>query len=278
MRNIVGGLILIVGICFILYPYAVREVNKIDAIKISKEYLAYQEKDNVPSDAEQQMDSIKKCNESITKQNKYLEDPFESRALNFVEESCEKNIFGDEVIGILSIPKLELVEPIYFGTSEAQLGIGVGMLEGSSIPVGEKGNHTVLAGHRGMATKEMFQHFDKLEVGDVFLITTFSGELHYQIYDMKVNEPNNTASLKIQPGKDLVTLFTCTPYLIGTERLMVYGERVEKNVADEEGNINVVHTTQTIEKIEKKFNFKVIIVGILLLISCVCLLQYKSVD
>lgn len=39
--------------------------------------------------------------------------------------------------------------------------------------------------------------------------------------------PSEVNALKIQDGKDLATLVTCTPYGINTHRLLVTGHRVD---------------------------------------------------
>ena len=54
----------------------------------------------------------------------------------------------------------------------------------------------------------------------------------YQVDNIAIVEPNDYGLLEIEEGKDLCTLFTCTPYGINTHRLLVRGHRVE-NVLDE---------------------------------------------
>ncbi|WP_308446062.1 class C sortase [Halalkalibacter sp. APA_J-10(15)] len=84
------------------------------------------------------------------------------------------------------MPKLELVLPIYLGASDEILDKGVGQVEGSSIPIGGEGTHTVLAGHRGLGTKEMFRHIDELREGDVFYIYTWSETLSYRVSEKQI--------------------------------------------------------------------------------------------
>jgi sortase A len=39
--------------------------------------------------------------------------------------------------------------------------------------------------------------------------------------------PHETGDLRIEPGQDLCTLVTCTPYGVNTHRLLVRGHRIE---------------------------------------------------
>lgn len=68
----------------------------------------------------------------------------------------------------LRIPAIDVDLPIYHGTSDATLLKGVGHLEGTSLPVGGKGTHAVLTGHRGLATATMFTNLDRVRKGDTF--------------------------------------------------------------------------------------------------------------
>lgn len=51
-------------------------------------------------------------------------------------------------------------------------------------------------------------------------------KLAYRAVNFKTVLPTQLESLKIVDGKDLVTLVTCTPYMVNTHRLLVTGERV----------------------------------------------------
>ena len=52
-------------------------------------------------------------------------------------------------------------------------------------------------------------------------------QLTYEVDSIQTVLPDQLQSLSIQPGEDLVTLMTCTPYGINTHRLLVRGHRVE---------------------------------------------------
>ena len=116
--------------------------------------------------------------------------------------------------------------PIYHGTDEGVLQIAIGHIEGSSLPVGGVNTHCVLSGHRGLPSAKLFSNLDKLEEGDVFMIRTLDQTLTYEVDQIRIVLPDEVDDLKIEEGKDLCTLVTCTPYGINTHRLLVRGHRV----------------------------------------------------
>lgn len=135
--------------------------------------------------------------------------------------------FGEsDVMARIEIPKINVDLPIYHGTSDEILKVGVGHLQGSSLPVGGESSRSILTGHRGLPTSKLFTRLDELVKGDLFYITTGNETLAYKITKLEVIEPDEMDTLHAQPGKDLVTLITCTPYGLNTHRLLVTGERV----------------------------------------------------
>lgn len=132
----------------------------------------------------------------------------------------------DAVMTRLQIPGIKLDLPVYHGTSDETLLKGLGHLEGTSLPVGGVGTHSVLTGHRGLADSEMFTRLNEVDAGDTFSVSTFGEVLTYRVVSTKVVDPSDTASLKAESGKDLMTLVTCTPLGINSQRILVTGERV----------------------------------------------------
>lgn len=132
-------------------------------------------------------------------------------------------------IGRIEISKIDVDLPIFFGASEDVLQIGVGYMEESSLPGSGKSTRSLLAGHRGLPSGELFFRLNELKEGDSFVIYTSGKELYYEVCDVQVIRPEETEVLQVQKGKELVSLITCTPYGINTHRLIVTGERKEKN-------------------------------------------------
>lgn len=142
------------------------------------------------------------------------------------------------MMGYIIIPKIEVELPIYHTTSEAVLQSGIGHFPSSSLPVGGESTHSVLTGHRGLPSKILFTDLDKLVEGDVFYIKILGETFAYQVDQILTVLPEDTKALSIEPGRDYVTLVTCTPYAVNTHRLLVRGVRIPyeeavKQAADE---------------------------------------------
>ena len=130
------------------------------------------------------------------------------------------------MMGVLEIPEIGVDLPIYHGTSDATLAKGIGHVYGSSLPVGGEGTHTVLTGHSGFVTATLFNDLQQLRKGDLFTITVAGEVLTYRVDQILTVLPNDSDALRRVPGKDYVTLITCTRTGVNSHRLLVRGERV----------------------------------------------------
>lgn len=128
-------------------------------------------------------------------------------------------------MGSIRIPKISMNLPIYHGTSKATLANGVGHLYGTSLPVGGGSTNAVLTGHSGIPDAVLFSRLEELRHGDVFYIQTLGRTMGYRVTGIHVVLPEDTHLYKVVPGRDLVTLMTCTPQGINTHRLIITGER-----------------------------------------------------
>ena len=146
------------------------------------------------------------------------------------------NVSGSGIMGYIDIPKVHIQLPIYHGTDEAVLQIAVGHIEGSSLPVGGPGSHCVVSGHRGLPSAKLFTDIDKLVEGDTFTLSILNNTLTYQVDQIRVFLPTDLSDLRIEDGKDYVTLVTCTPYGVNTHRLLVRAHRIE----NAQGDVKVV--------------------------------------
>lgn len=143
------------------------------------------------------------------------------------------NLYGNGIMAYVEIPKIKVNLPVYHGTSTEILEKGVGHLLGSSLPIGGMGNHSVLTGHSGVAGQRLFSDLDKLEVGDVFFVNILGEQLAYEVKAIDTVLPENTKLLASVADKDKCTLVTCTPFGVNTHRLLVQGERIEMETAEE---------------------------------------------
>ena len=157
------------------------------------------------------------------------------------------NMSNSGMMGYIDIPKIQCSLPIYHSTDEAVLQKNVGHFPGSSLPVGGESTHSVLSGHRGLPSAKLFSDLDKMEAGDKFMIRILNETVTYEVDQILIVLPNEMNPLKIEEGKDLCTLVTCTPYGVNSHRLLVRGHRVENDVATE--NVKVVADAIQIEPV-----------------------------
>lgn len=133
---------------------------------------------------------------------------------------------SEGMMGRVQVPGIEVDLPIYHGTSNAVLDKGAGHLEGSHFPVGGQGTRSVITAHRGLANATMFTNLDRVKVGDLVNVEVFGEILSYSVIETKVIDPEDTETLRADPTRDLVSLITCTPLGINTQRIVVTAERV----------------------------------------------------
>ena len=133
------------------------------------------------------------------------------------------NVDATGMMGYLEIPRLNTTIPIYHGTEEDVLQVGIGHLQTTSLPVGGPSTHAALSGHRGLPSRSLFTGLDQMEVGDHFYITVLGETLCYTVDQILTVLPHEMDALAITPGQDYVTLITCTPYGINSHRLLVRG-------------------------------------------------------
>ncbi len=138
----------------------------------------------------------------------------------------------DGIMGYIEIPCIDVKLNIYHGLGDDILVHGVGHVEGTSLPIGGTDTHAALAAHRGLPSAKMFTDLNKVEVGDTFTITVLNRKLTYRVDNIQIVVPDDDSPLRIQQGRDLVTLITCTPYAVNTHRLLVTGVRVDDGTGD----------------------------------------------
>lgn len=176
------------------------------------------------------------------------------------------NINNDGMMGYLTIDKIKVELPIYHTVSETVLNSSVGHLEGTSLPIGGKGTHSVLSAHRGLPSAKLFTELDKLEIGDTFKITILDETHVYKVDKISIVKPNDRNELKINKDNDYITLLTCTPYGINTHRLLVRGERIQ-------GDIKKDYITTEVFKVNRLIVMPIIALPIIALLLIVLLIK-----
>lgn len=124
------------------------------------------------------------------------------------------------LIGILTIPKINLTVAIGEGTDEKTLLHAVGHFPETAGP-GEVGNFAI-TGHRGHLYGPFFLQLDQVGVDDTIIVQRGTQTLTYRVTDTLVVEPQD--SWVLNPTEEAqITLITCTPTWINTHRLVVKG-------------------------------------------------------
>ncbi len=127
--------------------------------------------------------------------------------------------------GWIRIEALDLMLPLFVGTSDEALRTGAGILEKCSLPVGGESTHACISAHRGLPDRTLFTNLDLLKAGDQILLHTLNRTCVYEVTGSETVLPHETEHLSIRPKEDLLTLITCTPYGINTHRLYVHARR-----------------------------------------------------
>ena len=141
----------------------------------------------------------------------------------------------DGKYGYLQIPAMDLTLPIYIGASDSNMAKGAVILGQTSIPIGGKNTNSVIAGHRGWKTGDFFLDIETLSPGDWVYLTNPWQTLSYQVESIDIILPDNIDAVKIQEGRDMITLVTCHPYMsAGKYRYLVYCVRNEEGVMENE--------------------------------------------
>ena len=214
--------IMVVGICLLAYPSVADYWNSFHQ---SGAVLAYAE-----TIANMNAEESARILEEAREYNAGIAE----HGINWVMPELERaaynkqlNMDGLGVMGYIKIQKIDLMLPIYHGTDETVLRHSIGHLEQTSLPVGGEGTHCMLSGHRGLPSAKLFSDLDKMREGDTFTITVLNETLTYEVDHVWIVEPKDVSHLIIEPGKDLCTLVTCTPYGVNTHRLLVRGHRID---------------------------------------------------
>lgn len=228
IATVVVLLVLIAGLSLLLYPTLSNYLQTLSHRRVIDEYLSnVQEIDDTAYD------------EMYEKALAYNADLAQSRvSLVYLDEKNKEryesvlNVTGTGMMGYIQIPSIDVSLPIYHGTSDDVMRVGVGHMEGSSLPVGGETAHILLSGHRGLPSAMLFTHLDELQNGDTFTLRVLNEAHTYEVDKIEVVEPSEVNTLKIEAGHDYCTLITCTPYGVNSHRLLVRGHRV--NVPEEE--------------------------------------------
>ncbi|HHJ3966358.1 TPA: class C sortase [Enterococcus faecium] len=256
--DIFMAIILVVGIGIFSYPLVEDSLNDF----LAQQMIIHYQKQASNKNSEE----IKKQQEKMTKKNQQLAEQNVSPGIGSFNQAVDAKalkdlpsnaFFMEHMLGVIEIPKINVSLPIFDQTTEIFLQKGTSLLEESSYPTGGKNTHAVLSGHRGLPEAKLFTDLPKLKKGDQFFIQINGKTLAYQVEKIQVVLPDEVDSLGIQKGRDLVTLLTCTPYMVNTHRLLVTGHRIPYQAKEAKKAIQGIDQW-------KKWKFFIWFIGILL--------------
>ena len=257
-------LIFFVGLAVMLYPTISDYINQRNQTRVVNSYA--QQVDGL-SDADYTayFDAADVFNQKIAADPDAL-----YHADRFSTYSTTLDVTGTGIMGYITIPRIGVELPIYHGTSDAVLQVAAGHLEGTSLPVGGESTHAVISAHRGLPSAKLFTNLDKLREGDTFLLRVLDEILTYEVDQILIVEPQDTAALEITEGEDYCTLVTCTPYGINTHRLLVRGHRID-NIEE----VKTVRVTADAVQLEPMLVAPVVAVPMLLILLILLLLPRR---
>ena len=225
--NLLLTIILMIGVCLIAYPSVSDWWNSFHQTRAIAKYskkvanMDRQEFDRMIEEAEAYNAKL------VGQRHRFVLTDEQREEYNSV-----LNVDGTGIMAYIDIPKIDVSLPIYHGVDQSILQVAIGHIEGSSLPIGGKGTHSVVSGHRGLPAARLFTNLDQLEVGDKFIVQILDRTITYEVDQIRIVLPEEFQDLEINPEEDLMTLVTCTPYKINTHRLLVRGHRVENDIPD----------------------------------------------
>ncbi len=233
-RSLVAGcLLLIVSATCATIPFALQHANQGELAAVNAGHanataiMDTKTRERELVDAAAYNQQLAKTGQPVLGDNP---DPFANDQPAYDAEYLhELDLPADGIMTTITYPRLGINLPVRHGTTPNVLERGAGHMYGTSLPVGGENTHTVLSAHTGLADTLMFDKLHSLggqaRVGDVFYLNTLNQTLAYKVTSIRVVNPDEFDQLKIQPGQDLATLLTCTPYGVNNKRLLVTGTR-----------------------------------------------------
>lgn len=227
---------ILIGVSVVAYPFVSDAWVSYQNQQVIDRYQAYETKKNAKA-LQREYDGYVAHNAAMAKSGAAPGVSSFNQAVNDrgnakITAKRNQKQLTNATIAHLTIPKIAVSLPVFNHTSDWLLQFGSCLLDGTSYPTGGKNTHAVISAHRGVPNATLFTNLPRLKNGDKFFIKIGNKTLAYQVFKRQVVEPTNTEVLKIQPGKDLVTLMTCTPYMINSHRLLITGKRVPYTKAD----------------------------------------------
>ena len=226
--------LVILGILVLLYPIVATQYNDWQLQRQAEDYRRAIERIDPAAQREAYLQQAHEYNDWLAEQGHHAFPPNPSSP-GF--ERYMKTLNAPEAAGAIArlrIPAINVDLPVRHTTAPAVLYDGAGHMFGSSLPVGGKGTNAVISAHTGMVDASMFDNLPRLKDGEIITVEVMGELLHYKVVGRQVVKPDKYDAVTYEPDKDQITLITCTPYGINTDRLLVHAERVYIAGGDED--------------------------------------------
>ncbi len=215
INTLIFSILLLGGAGFLVYAPAAQWIEQFQQNEANKE-LADTTKEALPEELATLRADAEEYNNAFAS----------GLSLDKYDYETMLSIRGQEAMARLRIPSILLDQTVRHGMDETAVSNGVGHSQRSSLPAGGTDTRAVLGSHRGLAESKGFTDLPKVEVGDLFYIDVLGETLVYKVFELQTVTPEEADRLMIEPGRDLVTLLTCTPLGINSHRIIATGERV----------------------------------------------------
>lgn len=250
IRKFISIVLICIGLVSFTYPdiktwYADKQSEQ--EIESFNQTYHIEQKDKENEENSQEL-SIKESqtSEQQEKSEDMINDALYQEVLNYNQQIYEsgQNDFSDawnykqvpislshlmtDSFGYIEIPSMGEKLSLYLGATDTNMAKGAAVLGDTSIPIGGSNTNAVIAGHRGWKSQKFFKYIEKLKVGDAVYVTNPWGTMSYRVESIDIIKPTEGDAIKIQEGKDMITLLTCHPYRShGKYRYLVYCIRDE---------------------------------------------------
>ncbi|WP_099876043.1 class C sortase [Streptococcus suis] len=200
--KIVGYLLMIVGLLLPLLLFSNMTVHEV------REFFAYQSYKKTESGfSKKEEEVIEHYQEAVRSGQLATVDPFAETRKD--EQSVSD--FGDRIIGYLSIPSLEIRQPIRVGASDSHLDQGVAVVSGTDLPFGGLDRRSVLAGHRSWYSDLRFFRLNEMREGDEIFVEIGEKVVTYRVKNTEIIKATDWQKLLPIEKQDVLTLLTCDP-------------------------------------------------------------------
>ncbi|NQM38228.1 class C sortase [Streptococcus suis] len=200
--KIVGYLLMIVGLLLPLVLISNMTVHEV------REFFAYKSYKKSESGFSQKEEEVIKHYQEVVRSGQLATvDPFAEA------KKAEQSVsdFGDRIIGYLSIPSLEIRQPIRVGASDSHLEQGVAVVSGTDLPFGGLDRRSVLAGHRSWYTDLRFFRLNEMREGDEIFVEIGEKLVTYRVKNTEIIRATDWQKLLPIEKQDVLTLLTCDP-------------------------------------------------------------------